>query len=166
MRWQRTDRSTVRDTAAFLATTATRLAINVAQLPVHAARRTSAHGLPTRSTSPPTPRSTQNDAKRSRARCVMLLERLSATERAAYLLREAFDYPYRQVAQVLALTEANARQLVTRARHRLCGERRNPVAANELQELLEAFVAAAQTGDLAALEHHLAGDVVAVAVAA
>ena len=166
MRWQRTDRSTVRDTAAFLATTATRLAINVAQSA--RARRETYIGPwladPVDIAADPALDTERREALESAL--LMLLERLSATERAAYLLREAFDYPYRQVAQVLALTEANARQLVTRARHRLCGERRTPVTANELQELLEAFIAAAQTGDLAALEHHLAGDVVAVAVAA
>ena len=48
-----------------------------------------------------------------------LSERLSPTERAVFVLREAFDYPYRQVADVLGLSEANARQLLVRARARL-----------------------------------------------
>ncbi len=95
---------------------------------------------------------------------LVLLQKLSPTERAAYVLREAFDYPYRHISQVLALSEANARQLVIRARRRLCGEHRRPVGANEHQRLLDAFVAAAQTGDLATLEQLLAaGAVVPVA---
>lgn len=48
-------------------------------------------------------------------------ERLTPTERAAHVLREASEYPYRQVAAVVGTSEANARQLVTRARVRLAG---------------------------------------------
>jgi RNA polymerase sigma-70 factor (ECF subfamily) len=54
----------------------------------------------------------------------MLLERLSRTERAAYVLREAFDYSYREIADILGLEEANSRQLVTRARQHLADGRR------------------------------------------
>jgi RNA polymerase sigma-70 factor, ECF subfamily len=89
----------------------------------------------------------------------MLLQKLSPAERAAYVLREAFDYPYRRIAEVLRLSEANARQLATRARRRLSGEDRRPVGAREQRRLVEAFVAAAQTGDLATLEQLLAADV-------
>jgi RNA polymerase sigma-70 factor, ECF subfamily len=85
-----------------------------------------------------------------------LLEKLSATERAVYVLREAFDYPYRQIAQLLALSEANARQPGARARRRLCGERCRAVPAADQQRLLDAFVGAAQTGDVATLENLLA----------
>ncbi|WP_344844316.1 sigma factor-like helix-turn-helix DNA-binding protein [Nonomuraea dietziae] len=41
---------------------------------------------------------------------LLLLERLSPTERAAYVLREAFDYPYRQIADIVQLNEAAVRQ--------------------------------------------------------
>ena len=88
-----------------------------------------------------------------------LLEKLSPTERAAYVLREAFDYPYRQISHVLAVSEANARQLVTRARLHLAGERRARVTTAERQRFLDAFVDAAQTGDLTALEQRLAADI-------
>jgi RNA polymerase sigma-70 factor (ECF subfamily) len=40
----------------------------------------------------------------------LLLDKLTPIERAAYILREAFDYPYREIADVLRLEEANARQ--------------------------------------------------------
>jgi RNA polymerase sigma-70 factor, ECF subfamily len=87
-----------------------------------------------------------------------LLERLTPTERAAYLLREAFDYPHRRIAEAPGLSEANVRQLVTRARGRISGEPRWAVAAAEHERLLDAFAAAAQSGDLARLEHLLAAD--------
>jgi RNA polymerase sigma-70 factor (ECF subfamily) len=72
-----------------------------------------------------------------------------------FVLREAFDYPYRQVADVLGLSEANARQLLVRARARLASGRR-PAASGDHRRLLAAFTAAADTGDLAPLEHLLA----------
>ena len=72
-----------------------------------------------------------------------------------FVLREAFDYPYRQVADVLGLSEANARQLLVRARARLSSGRR-PAAGGDHRGLLAAFTAAADTGDLAPLEDLLA----------
>ena len=160
IRWQGTDRRTVRDAAAFLATATTRLAINVAQSA--RARRETYIGPRVvdrvDAAANPSLDAEQGDALESAVR--MLLQKLSPAERAAYVLREAFDYPYRHIAQVLALSEANARQLVTRARRRLCGEHRRPVGATEYQRLLDAFVAAAHTGDLARLEQLLAAGAV------
>jgi RNA polymerase sigma-70 factor (ECF subfamily) len=162
-RWQGTDRSNVRDAAAFLATTTTRLAINVAQ---SARARRETHVGTWRvdqvdAAANPSLDAEQSEALESAVR--VLLQKLSPAERAAYVLREAFDYPYRHISQVLALSEANARQLVTRARRRLCGEHRRPVRASELHRLLDAFVAAAQTGDLTTLEQLLAAGAVAYA---
>jgi RNA polymerase sigma-70 factor (ECF subfamily) len=91
---------------------------------------------------------------------LMLLERLPPTERAAYVLREAFAYPFAQIADVLQVKEDNARQLVTRARKHIADERRAPVDSTEQRRLLEALVAAAQKGDLQRLEALLAEDVV------
>jgi RNA polymerase sigma-70 factor (ECF subfamily) len=88
------------------------------------------------------------------------LEKLSPTERAVYVLREGFDYRYRRIAELLELSEANARQLLVRARARLGGKRRRPVPRDEHRRLFAAFSAASQTGDLARLEQLLAGDVV------
>ena len=87
-----------------------------------------------------------------------LLEKLSPTERAAYVLREAFDYPYLDVSRALELSEANARQIVTRARRRLSGDAGRPVRPEERERLLDAFVATAQAGDLATLERRLVAD--------
>jgi DNA-directed RNA polymerase specialized sigma24 family protein len=94
VRWQTTDRSVVRDTAAFLATTTTRLAINVIK---SARSRRETYMAP----SLPEPADTSADpalgAERSEALefAVLLLEQLSPTGRAAYVLREAFDYSER-----------------------------------------------------------------------
>jgi RNA polymerase sigma-70 factor (ECF subfamily) len=91
---------------------------------------------------------------------LLLLEKLSPTERAAYVLREAFDYSYRQIADILEIEEANTRQLVSRARKHIANGRRIPASAREQQRLLEAFIEAAQKGDLAALEGLFAENVV------
>ena len=53
---------------------------------------------------------------------LLLLERLSPAERAAYVLREAFEYPYEHIAAIIQSTEATTRQLVSRARKRLAAE--------------------------------------------
>lgn len=160
LRWQVTDRSLVLDPPAFLATTTTRLAINLAQ---SARSRRETYVGPWL----PEPVDTSTDphlgAERGEAlefAVLLLLEKLSPTERAAYILREAFDYPYRQIAEILQLEEANTRQLVTRARQHITDGRRAPVSSAEQRRLLEAFIAAAQKGDLAALEGLFAEDVV------
>jgi RNA polymerase sigma-70 factor, ECF subfamily len=158
IRWHGTDRTEVRDTASFLATTTTRLAINVIQ---SARARHETHIEPQRIDRVDTRADPLLDAQRGEALELAvgtLLEKLSPAERAVYVLREAFDYPYRTISDVLPLSEANARQLVTRARRRLAREHRRPIDASERQRFLDAFVVAAETGELARLEQLLTAD--------
>ena len=82
-------------------------------------------------------------ARRARARPVDAARAADPTERAVYVLREAFDYPHRRIAEVVGLSEANARQLVTRARRHVAGEPRWTVDPAEHAALVEAFIAAA-----------------------
>lgn len=163
LKWQVTDRSVVRNAPAFLTTSTTRLAINLAQS-ARAQRETYVGPWL------PEPVDTSLDtflgAERDDAlelAVLVLLEKLSPTERAAYVLREAFNYPYPEIADILKLTEANVRQHVSRARQHLSSERRAPVPKEEQRRLLTAFVAAAQEGNVAALEHLFAPDVVSYA---
>lgn len=162
VRWQGADRDAVREPAAFLATTVTRLAINALE---SARRRRETYVGPWL----PEPVATTGDpmlgAERAEAMSLavlLLLERLTPAERAAFVLHEAFDYPYRRIAEVLEVSEANARQLATRARAHLDRERPAEIAPAERRRLLEAFIAAAQHGDLEALEAVLAEDVMAL----
>ncbi|MEU6379753.1 RNA polymerase sigma-70 factor [Streptomyces sp. NPDC046909] len=91
---------------------------------------------------------------------LVLLERLTPTERAVYVLREAFAYDYRAIADVLDLTEANCRQLHRRAVQRVGEPESRFTAARERQEeLVASFVTAAREGDLGGLEKLLAADV-------
>jgi RNA polymerase sigma-70 factor (TIGR02957 family) len=88
---------------------------------------------------------------------LVLLERLTPTERAVYVLREAFGYGHREIAGVLDLSEANCRQLYRRAAQRV-GEpqARFDPASEQQEELVTSFIAAAREGDLAGLEKLLA----------
>ncbi|WP_327723540.1 RNA polymerase sigma-70 factor [Streptomyces europaeiscabiei] len=91
---------------------------------------------------------------------LVLLERLTPTERAVYVLREAFAYGYREIAAVLDMTEANCRQLYRRAAGRVAvAEARFEPAPERRAGLVESFLAAAQNGDMAGLEKILAEDV-------
>jgi RNA polymerase sigma factor (sigma-70 family) len=162
LRWQTTDRSVVLDAPAFLATMTTRLAINLAQ----SARTRHETYIGTRL---PEPVDTSNDphlgAERGEAlefAVLLLLEKLSPTERVAYVLREAFDYAYQQIADILKLTEANTRQLVSRARKHISDGRRATVSAAEQRPLVVAFTDAAQKRDADALEELFAADMMAV----
>jgi RNA polymerase sigma-70 factor, ECF subfamily len=166
IRWQGTDRNNVRDAAAFLATTTKRLALNVAQS-ARVRRETSVDPWdpePVDVQADPTLGAERREALELAMRTLM--EKLSPSERAAYLLREAFDYPYRRISDVLATSEANARQLLTRARLHLASEPRRQVSAAEQQRFIDAFVDAAQTGDLRTLEQLLAAHVVTSSPAA
>jgi len=69
---------------------------------------------------------------------LLLLEKLAPPERAAYILREAFDYEYSHIAEILQLEETNVRQLVSRARKHISDGRRTSVAPSEQRRLLEA----------------------------
>jgi|SRR5882672_10605954 len=158
VRWQTADRSLVRDAAAFLATTTTRLAINVIQSARSRREMCVGASLPEEVDTTADPESGAERSEALELVVPVLLERLSPTERAAYILREAFDYPYRDIANVLRLEEANARQVVTRARQRLANGRRVPESSIQGRRLLDAFIAAAQLGNVAGLESVLASD--------
>jgi len=163
LRWQGTDRSAVVDPPAFLATATTRLAITFAQSA--RSRRETYIGpwLPEPVDTSGDPRLGAERAEGLEFAVLLLLEKLSPTERAAYVLREAFDYSYDQIAHIIRSTEANARQLVTRARKHISDGRRKSVSPSEQQRLLNAFIVASQKGDLPALEKLFASDVVSYA---
>ncbi|MFE6624611.1 RNA polymerase sigma-70 factor [Streptomyces sp. NPDC008086] len=92
---------------------------------------------------------------------LVLLERLTPTERAVYVLREAFAYGHREIAEALELSEANCRQLYRRAVQRVGEERaRFEPSAERQEELVRSFLTAARDGDLDGLEKLLAADVV------
>lgn len=89
---------------------------------------------------------------------LLLLERLTPDERAAFLLRVVFDYDYQELAGVISKSESAARQLVSRAHGKLGvdGDRRFPVSQAFADEFVDQFVAACRSGDVKAVESLLA----------
>ena len=91
---------------------------------------------------------------------LVLLENLSPEQRAVFLLREVFDYPYDRIAEIVDKTEANVRQINVRARRHVDdGRMRFDASREQRDQLADRFFAAAQEGDLPALEALLAEDV-------
>ncbi len=162
LRWQLCDRAAVVNPPAFLATTMTRLVVNALRLA--RVRRETYIGpwLPEPvDTSADPYLGAERDAALEFA-ALLLMDKLKPNERAAYVLREAFEYRYDEIANVLQSNEPAVRQLVSRARKRMASERHTPVSPAAQQELLTAFIAAARNGDMAALERLFAADVTSV----
>jgi RNA polymerase sigma-70 factor, ECF subfamily len=92
---------------------------------------------------------------------LLILESLSPTERAAYLLRRIFDYPYDEIADVLGKSEPSCRQLVCRAEARVLEKRpRFEADPVKVERLTDAFIQACSNGDLEGLVKLLADDAV------
>ena len=88
-----------------------------------------------------------------------LLEKLSPVERAVFLLREFFDYPYGDVGRIVGKSPENCRQILTRAhRHIEEGRRRFDVSREEREEVARRFLAAWEEGDTEGLVELLAAD--------
>ena len=92
---------------------------------------------------------------------LLLLERLGPVERAVFLLRESFDFSYREIAEIVGKSEAACRQIERRARRRLESEGRpSPPDPEEHDRLLMSFLRASREGDLDGMVSLLARDAV------
>jgi RNA polymerase sigma-70 factor (ECF subfamily) len=163
IRWQQATLDTLQSPKAFLVTIVSRLCIN--QLQSARAQREHYVGQwlpePVVTEPPNTPLETLRIDESISMAFLIMLERLTATERAVFLLREVFDYDYREIASILDHTEANCRQVFVRARRHIGLERPRFTAARpKHNEILERFFAATSSGDLSGLIKVLADDVV------
>ncbi|MGW8883039.1 RNA polymerase sigma factor SigJ [Streptomyces sp. NPDC055749] len=94
---------------------------------------------------------------------LVLLERLSPNERAVYVLREAFDHPHREIAEILEITEAASQQIYHRAKKHLAdGKARTEIDEAAARRIVEEFLAAATTGRTEPLVRLLTQDAVSV----
>ncbi|MEQ4610800.1 RNA polymerase sigma factor SigJ [Streptomyces cavourensis] len=92
-----------------------------------------------------------------------LMERLSPNERVVYVLREAFDYPHRKIAEMLDITEASCQQLFHRAKKHIAeGRARTEIDAEVARPVVEEFLAAATSGRTEPLVRLLTSDAVAI----
>jgi len=154
LRWQQADRSAIRDAEAWLVTATTRLGIDRLRLARTEREAYSGPWLPEPLSvdESPTPERGAEIAEQVSLAFLSLLERLGPEERAAFLLKEAFDYDYAQIAELIGHSEANCRQMVHRARTRVQAERpRFGVPPERHRSLLERFMQAARTGDRGAI---------------
>ncbi|MED7924370.1 RNA polymerase sigma factor SigJ [Nonomuraea sp. LP-02] len=92
-----------------------------------------------------------------------LMERLAPNERAVYVLREAFDYPHREIAEILDITEAASQQILHRAKKRVAdGKARTEIDEAATRRIVEEFLAAATSGRIEPLLRLLTEDAVAI----
>ena len=91
---------------------------------------------------------------------LVVLESLTPEQRAVFLLREVFDYPYDRIAGIVGRSEEASRQLAARARRRVAeGEPRFETTTEQEERLADEFFAAIGEGDIHSLERLLAADV-------
>jgi RNA polymerase sigma-70 factor (ECF subfamily) len=165
LRWSGTDRAVLQSAEAWLVTVTTRLAID--RLRAARIERETYYGEwlpePIVELDDQTPERITERAEDLSLAFLHLLERLGPEERAAYLLRQAFDYDYGEIAAMLGKSEPAIRQSVHRAAERIkLGRPRFEVPRETHLQLLQRFVAAASTGDRAAIHALLADDVAAI----
>jgi RNA polymerase sigma-70 factor (ECF subfamily) len=164
LRWFAADREEVRDPYAFLVTTVTRLSLD--RLKSARARHEQYVGswLPEPVMTDRTPVGPLDSLEQRDLISIglmRLLERLSAPERAVFVLREAFDLSYEEIAATLGLELAHCRQLHSRAQKRLSSERsRFTPSREEHLRLLTELHSASQRGDVDGLRALLTDGVV------
>jgi RNA polymerase sigma-70 factor, ECF subfamily len=163
LRWSKEDRAEVKSPKAYLMSIVTRLCINQRQAVDRRKMTYVGPWLP----EPVVDSGESGSAGRLEVAesvsmaLLVVLESLSPVERAAYLLRRVFDYGYDEIGEILGKSEANCRQVVSRAEERV-HERRPRFEAEpaEAQRLTGAFLQACSTGDLDGLVSLLATDAV------
>ena len=166
IRWHRSADEAIVSPKAWLTTVVTRLCIN--HLASARVRREEYFGAwlpePLVADAPPTPDQDARLADSLSMAILVLLESLSPTERAVFLLREAFDYDFATVAEIVGKTEANCRQILTRAKEHVSTRRPKFESSPERCEVvLQRFFHAARTGDIPGLLAVVTDDVTVIA---
>ncbi|MBI2687342.1 MAG: sigma-70 family RNA polymerase sigma factor [Acidobacteria bacterium] len=170
LRWHAADRDNVSDPRAFLMTTTTRICLDM--LNSARARHEEYVGPwlpePVLDTVALAPDSRTELAEDLSIALLLILDRLSPLERAAFLLHDVFDFSFAEVSTTLERSEAACRKLATRARAHVRALRPRGAIAPAARpgeidakhaQLMSAFAAATQSGDLNALTQLLASDV-------
>ena len=156
LRLERTDRGKIRNLRAWLTRVVSRLALDALTSARSRRERYVGPWLPeplvqADPNAPDPARHVDLDESVSMA-LLVVLESLSPAERSAFLLHDVFGYSFGEVAEIVGRTPAAARQLATRGRHAVEARRpRYPVGVQEQREVVAAFQAATQDGDVASL---------------
>jgi RNA polymerase sigma-70 factor (TIGR02957 family) len=161
LRWADVDPAEVRDERAYLVRITTRLSLN--RIRTMARRREAYVGpwLPEPLLTAPDVADDVELADSVSTAMLLVLETLTPTERAVFVLREVFDVPYDEIAEAVEKSPAAVRQIAHRARGHVEARRpRTSVSTAERTEVMDRFLAAAATGDIQGLMDVLAPDVV------
>ncbi|MFI7030311.1 RNA polymerase sigma-70 factor [Microbispora rosea] len=161
LRWAGVDLGTVRDQRAYLVRIVTRQALM--RLRALGRRKESYVGpwLPEPLLTAPDVAEDVELAESVSMAMLLMLETLSPTERAVFVLREVFDLDYDEIAEAVGKNQAAVRQIAHRARSHVAARRpRDVVSRSETRDALDAFQRAVETGDLQRLLDILAPDVV------
>jgi RNA polymerase sigma-70 factor (ECF subfamily) len=162
LRWNESDTDSLRSAEAWLVTVVSRLAID--RLRAARTERASYPGfwLPEPWVEPideDSPQSLLERADDVSVALLRVLEQLGPEERVAFVLRQAFDMDYADLAAALGKSQAACRQLVHRASERVqAGRPRFEASAESHRQLVEAFALAAGRGDLAGMQDLLADE--------
>ncbi len=163
LRWANVDLDTVRDQRAYLVRVTTRQALT--RLRTLGRRKESYIGpwLPEPLLTTPDVAQDVELADSVSMAMLLVLETLTPTERAVFVLREVFEYGYDEIAEAVGKSPSAVRQIAHRAREHVAARRPHGVAsATETRAVLEAFQRAVETGNLQSLLDILAPDVVAM----
>jgi RNA polymerase sigma-70 factor (ECF subfamily) len=163
IRWHKTDAREIDTPEAWLVTVVTRLSID--RLRKASAERETYIGpwLPEPIITGPSPEDEAELASTLSLAFLKILEQLSPTERAAFLLHDVFDFDYPEIAHITGKSEPAARQMIHRARERVrAGKPRFEVDRAEHRRLVERFHAAAYAADERALLNLLSSDIAVV----
>jgi len=160
LRWADVDHASVRDPRAYLVRIVTRQALN--RIRTLQRRRETYVGpwLPEPLLTAPDVAEDVELAESVSTAMLMVLETLSPTERAVFVLREVFGFEYAEIAAAVDKSPAAVRQVASRAGRAVRAQRPEPVRSSELEEVLQRFLEAAGGGDLQPLMELLAPDVV------
>ena len=163
IRWQQAPDGEIRSSRAFLVTIISRLCINHLQSARVQREEYVGQWLPEPIVTGPgsDPLEIMRIDESLSMAFLVMLERLTPIERAVFLLREAFEYEYSEIAAVLGQGEANCRQIFSRAKQHVSAMRpRFQTSSRKQSDLLERFIKATISGDLEGLVALLSGDVV------
>ncbi|TDD11770.1 RNA polymerase sigma-70 factor [Nonomuraea deserti] len=164
LRWMRADLGQVRDQRAYLVKITTRQSLN--RLRTMTRRKEAYVGpwLPEPLLTAPDVADDAELAESVSMALMLVLDTLSPTERAVFVLREVFDVGYDEIAAAVGKSPAAVRQIAHRARRHVSARRpREAVSASKTRAALESFQRAVETGDLQGLLDVLAPEVVLVA---
>jgi RNA polymerase sigma-70 factor, ECF subfamily len=162
LKWQNASAAEVRAPRAYLATIVTRLAINQLRSARNQRETYVGHWLPEPLVTDYAPDASEpvELAESLSMAFLVMLERLSPTERAVLLLHDVFDFEYAEIAQIIDKTEANCRQLLARAKKHIdAPSRKFDADPEQADRLLQLFRNAATLGDIDGLLAVLAEDI-------